>query len=124
MAQMSDEAEAFVALEDWLNDGVALAAPVARECLLGWYGDNTPARGVWRVAGEAIDPTRIELPTLVAIPESDRIVPPQSAQALARAIPGAEVLEPASGHIGMVVGRRAEKGLWRPLGDWLVAHAA
>src|SRR3546814_10267711 len=29
----SRKAEEFVALEDWLNDGVPLAAPVARECL-------------------------------------------------------------------------------------------
>ena len=29
----SERARLFVALEDWLNDGVPLAAPVARECL-------------------------------------------------------------------------------------------
>jgi polyhydroxyalkanoate synthase subunit PhaC len=34
----SPRAEQFVALEDWLNDGVPLAAPVAREALGGWYG--------------------------------------------------------------------------------------
>ena len=38
----SERATLFVALEDWLNDGVPLAAPVARECLGGWYGANTP----------------------------------------------------------------------------------
>ena len=47
------EARRFVALEDWLNDGVPLPAPVARECLGDWYGQNTPARLQWRVAGEA-----------------------------------------------------------------------
>ena len=31
----SERAKLFVALEDWLNDGVPLAAPVARECLGG-----------------------------------------------------------------------------------------
>ena len=36
----SPRAELFVALEDWLNDGVPLAAPVARETLGGWYGAN------------------------------------------------------------------------------------
>ena len=34
----SDRAQNFVALEDWLNDGVPLTGPVARECLEGWYG--------------------------------------------------------------------------------------
>ena len=52
----SERARLFVALEDWLNDGVPLAAPVARECLGGWYGENTPARGEWRIAGLAVDP--------------------------------------------------------------------
>jgi polyhydroxyalkanoate synthase len=122
MAPESDEAAAFVALEDWLNDGVALTAPVARECLLGWYGENTPAKGAWRVDGQVIDPARIGLPILVAIPGTDRIVPPASARALADAIPQAHVLLPPSGHIGMVVGSRAEEGLWRPLADWLVAR--
>ena len=44
-------ARSFVALEDWLNDGVPLAAPVAREALFEWYTRNTPALGEWRIAG-------------------------------------------------------------------------
>src|SRR3546814_11119030 len=56
----SRKAEEFVALEDWLNDGVPLAAPVARECLGRWYGDNATARGQWRLAGCPVDPTRSE----------------------------------------------------------------
>src|SRR3546814_2051767 len=54
----SRKAEEFVALEDWLNDGVPLAAPVARECLGRWYGDNATARGQWRLAGCPVDPTQ------------------------------------------------------------------
>lgn len=123
MDQDSDAARRFVALEDWLNDGVALVAPVARECLLGWYGENTPARGLWRVAGKPVTPAALDLPVLLAIPESDRIVPPGSARALAAEIPAARVITPSSGHIGMVVGRAAEAGLWRPLADWLDCHA-
>ena len=49
----------FVALEDWLNDGVPLAAEVARACLTEWYGENAPARGNWRIAGLAVDPGTI-----------------------------------------------------------------
>ena len=117
----SAEAAHFVALEDWVNDGVPLAAQVARECLLGWYGDNNPATGQWRVDGQIIDPAQLHLPVLSAIPENDRIVPAASAQALADAIDQGEVIRPAAGHIGMVVGRRAESGLWRPLSRWLEA---
>src|SRR3546814_9583320 len=52
----SRKAEEFVALEDWLNDGVPLAAPVARECPGRWSGDNATPRGQWRSAGCPVDP--------------------------------------------------------------------
>lgn len=115
----SAKAEAFVALEDWINDGVPLAAGVARECLVGWYGENRPGQGRWRVAGRIVDPARIELPSLVVIPQQDRIVPPGGARPLAEALPAAERLTPRFGHIGMIAGRRAKSVVWAPLTDWL-----
>nr|WP_270937220.1 alpha/beta fold hydrolase [Roseomonas sp. MO-31] len=116
----SPRAALFVALEDWLNDGVPLAAPVAREALGGWYGANSPARLAWRVAGAVVDPAEARLPTFLAIPHRDRIVPPASARALAaRLPPGAVVHEAAAGHIGMAAGSGAEAALWRPLLAWL-----
>jgi polyhydroxyalkanoate synthase len=115
----SDKAKLFVALEDWLNDGVPLAAPVARECMTGWYGENSPATLRWVVAGEIVDPAKVHLPSLVVIPDQDRIVPPASALALAKALPGAERLTPAAGHIGMVVGGSAKLKLWHPLAAWM-----
>ena len=119
----SPKATAFVALEDWLNDGVPLAAPVARECLGGWYGENTPARGTWRIAGRPVDPGQLALPSLCVIPAQDRIVPPASARALAGKIPGTETMTPRLGHIGMVVSAGAGEQVWRPLRDWLAARA-
>ena len=117
--QTSPRAEEFVALEDWLNDGIPLAAAVAEECFAGWYGANSPARGAWRIAGLPVDPTRLALPCFVAVPRRDRIVPPESATPLAELIPGATLLSPAAGHIGMAAGSRAESVLWTPLLEWL-----
>ena len=115
----SERERAFVALEDWLNDGVPLAAKVARECLVGWYGENRPATGEWRIKGEAVQPKKLRRPTLVIVPAQDRIVPPPSADALVGLIPGAERLQPALGHIGMMASAGAERGAWRPLAAWL-----
>jgi polyhydroxyalkanoate synthase subunit PhaC len=115
----SERARLFVALEDWLNDGVPLAAGVARACLSEWYGENAPARGNWRIAGLPVDPAAIATPTFVAVPGRDRIVPPESARILASLIPNAVLHQPAAGHIGMAAGARAEISLWRPLCDWL-----
>ena len=115
----SAEAAQFVALEDWVNDGVPLAAGVARDCLLGWYGKNVMATGRWQINGKVVAPEQLTLPVLLAIPRNDRIVPEASAQPLADAIGQAQIIRPPAGHIGMVVGRRAESGLWRPLLEWL-----
>ena len=115
----SDRARLFVALEDWLNDGIPLAAPLARACLGEWYGENRPARDLWSLAGMPVDPRKIDLPCFVAAPGRDRIVPPASARPLAALIPDAVLHEPQAGHIGMVAGANAEAALWRPLRDWL-----
>ncbi|MBS0562001.1 MAG: alpha/beta fold hydrolase [Proteobacteria bacterium] len=114
-----ERAALFVALEDWLNDGVPLAAPVARECLRDWYGANAPATGQWMIAGLPVDPRRLAMPTFVAAPARDRIVPPESSRPLAELIPDAVLHEPRAGHIGMTAGGGAERALWQPLLDWL-----
>ncbi len=117
----SSKAEQFVALEDWLNDGVPLAGPVAEECLTGWYGENTPHRLEWRVDGKIVDPAAFTKPALVLVPQQDRIVPPSSASALGEALPAATTETLPFGHIGMVAGARAKEAVWGPLAQWLSA---
>jgi polyhydroxyalkanoate synthase subunit PhaC len=124
MDQESASAREFVLLEDWLNDGAPLAGPVARDCLIGWYGDNLPGNGKWIVGGKRIVPSKIKRPSLVMIPSGDRIVPPLSAAALAdpkRGLKNAARLDVPLGHIGMMVSGRARELCWTPLIDWLKA---
>jgi polyhydroxyalkanoate synthase len=115
----SVEARNFVALEDWLNDGVPLALPVADEAMLGWYGANLPGQGRWSVGGAAMDPAAVDGPTLVVVPGGDRLVPPASAAAVLPRLRKARRLDIPLGHIGMVVGRHAEQSLWAPLAAWI-----
>jgi len=122
-AQDSMRARLFVAIEDWLNDGVPLAAPVAREVLGGWYGRNAPARGNWRIAGLPVMPHELALPCFVAIPGKDRLVRPESAAPLAATIAGSVVVRPRVGHIGMVAGSQARTALWEPLLQWLLSQS-
>ena len=120
----SKRARTFVALEDWLNDGVPLVEAVARECLFGWYGENTPGRGAWCVDGRPVRAEEVRVRSLSVIPEHDTIVPPASARPLARALPGAESLSIAAGHVGMVAGRGAVEALYAPTAEWLGAALA
>jgi polyhydroxyalkanoate synthase len=119
----SAAAHGFVALEDWLNDGVPLSIPVTRECLGGWYGEDRPGRGRWQVGDRVIRPYTVEIPALVVVPAQDRIVPPATAAALADELPLAETWTPRLGHIGMIVARDAPSAVWEPLGAWLARAA-
>ena len=118
----SREAERFVMSEDWLNDGVPLAAPVARECLREWYGENRPGKILWRAAGELIDPRIVDCPAYIIAPGKDQLVPPESSRPLARLIRGAVLHEPALGHIGLLASHAAPQEVWAPLGRWLLQH--
>ena len=115
----SDRARQFVALEDWLNDGPALPPLVAHDCLVGWYNRNLPGSGRWQIDGKPLRAGDLTMPVFAAIPARDRIVPPASARGAIRDLPNATVIEPAAGHIGMVVGSRARRSLWQPLAEWL-----
>jgi polyhydroxyalkanoate synthase subunit PhaC len=117
-----EAARSFVALEDWINDGVPLGLALARDCIRSWYRDNEPGRGTWRVAGDRVQPGLLRRPALVVIPGRDRIVPPLSAEALAAALGRADVLRPALGHVGMMAAAGAPAMLWTPIAEWLRAH--
>lgn len=119
MRMGSAKARDFVAMEDWLNDGVPLAGPVARESLFGWYADNAPGRLRWTIDGEIVDPADIAARVLVLVPSRDRIVPPESALGLARACPKAQAERVPLGHIGMMTARRAGTLVHGPLARWL-----
>jgi polyhydroxyalkanoate synthase len=107
------KAREFVTLEDWANDGPPLAAAAARELFEGFFSEDRPGRGEWRIAGDAVEPGALPCPVLDIVSTVDRIVPAASAAA------AGERLELALGHVGMVVGRSGREALWKPLDRWL-----
>ncbi len=116
------QAERFIALEDWTNDAVDLPLAVAQVCFGDWYGANTPLHGRWRVAGHPVTPADSPLPSLIVAAQKDKLVPPQSAAALATALPDATLLPVPFGHTGMVASQRAPEALWTALAAFLRAR--
>lgn len=114
----------FVLTEDWLNNGVALAWPVAKECLHDWFIENQTGEGVWKVAGEKVDPSQLKLPTYLLVPKRDHIVPPANAMALEKIIKNTTVHQPEMGHIGVMAGDRAPQKVWEPMVAWMKAQKA
>lgn len=104
---------AFVALEDWANDGAPLTAAAGRELLIGLFGTDLSGRGAWKLDGRKIALADIACPVLNMVSLNDRIVP------AATAAPVGERLDIGLGHVGMIVGSRARAAVWEPLARWL-----
>ena len=113
----SPEARAFVTLEDWANDGPPVSEAAARELFEGFFRDDLPGAGRWKIAGRAVDPGEVPCPLLNIISTSDRIVPAESS------IRPGKPLELNQGHVGMVIGGRSKQVLWEPLEAWLAGES-
>lgn len=111
MPEDGEKTEIFVAVEDWLNDAVALPGELAKECLQHWFIENRPYQGGWQVNGVAIDPAQISAPVLVVASENDRLVPFQSSMAFAEKA-GAKIMRALCGHIGFMASQRALDEVW------------
>jgi len=109
----SEEANAFVTLEDWANDGPPVPQAAASELFEGLLEHDFSGRGEWTVGGRSVDPGRLPCPLLNIVSTVDRIVPRESA------IRTGERIELSRGHVGMVVGSQARETLWQPLDAWL-----
>lgn len=119
--QNSPAARRFVLIEDWLNDGHPFSGPAAREALIDWHSDNQPMLGQWQVFGAPTQPQSLSQPTLVIAAQGDRITPPGATVPLANLIPNASLVQPETGHVGMIIGGSAPKTVWQPLADFLIA---
>ncbi|MCW2362120.1 MULTISPECIES: alpha/beta fold hydrolase [Sphingobium] len=104
---------AFIALEDWANEGAPLTLASGRDLAERCYGANMTASGQWSIHGTVADPRALDCPTLAIASTTDRIVP------AAAVPPAAERIDLALGHVGMMIGSRAKAQLWRGLSDWL-----
>ena len=96
LAASSPEAQRFVELEEWANEGEPLPLPAARELVEELFGKDRPGSGSWCVGGIATS-DRLAAPALHLTAERDLIAPPQTAAS-------GNVVAIQSGHVGMIVG--------------------
>lgn len=107
---------AFAALEDWANDGAPLTAAAACDLFERFLGGDDPGGERWRVGDTLINPAKLRCPAFQLTASNDRIAPAATASETIRA----RVCE--AGHVGMMVGSRAESQCWRPLLEWTALH--
>ncbi|MDD9912786.1 MAG: alpha/beta fold hydrolase [Alphaproteobacteria bacterium] len=120
-ANLEDEPtlQRMAALEDWLADGWPLEPNIAKTLIIDWHKNNQTHLGTWQIAGTYVKPENIKIPTLVAITEKDRLVPPESSAPLVEKLPNCTRLNVPMGHVGLMGGRKAEENFYQPLTKWL-----
>ena len=116
MEPTSEVANAFIAVEDWANEGAPLSYAAARDLFERLYRDNHTGLGKWEVGGKPVDPSLLSSPTLTISSTTDRIVPLDAAPNFG------ERIDSALGHVGMIVSKRAPAEIWKPLSLWLSKH--
>ncbi len=113
------EAELFMAVEDWLNDGVSLPHGVALECLRDWFIENKIGSNDWVLGGNRIALQNIKKPVLVAVSKKDRLVEYEQSLPFAHQIKKAKLHVAECGHIGMIAGNRAVEEVWSHIAAWV-----
>lgn len=119
-----DAREAFDALEEWSNDNVPFPAAAYETYISELYQKNKLIAGTHHVAGKRVDLKNVTCPVLTIVAERDAICPPKAATALLD-LCGAQVKDVLSvpgGHVGAVVGSRAQKDLYPRMAAWLTEH--
>lgn len=121
MEDGGDQASLFVAIEDWLNDGVDLPSDIARVCIEEWFLKNALCTGTWQICGKMIDLSAITNPCFVIASKTDRLVEFESSYALYDGLGCATLHQPPCGHIGMISGRHAVEHVWKPMSEFFAS---
>ncbi len=111
MDMSSDEAHKFIVVEDWLNEGVDLPRSIAKFSIENWFIKNELTIGQKNIACDM----------LIVASNNDKLVPYKCAISAKKNIIAKSVntIEAGTGHIGLIVGRNAQKQVWRPILDWI-----
>ena len=121
MDQEGSEAKLFIAVEDWLNDGVDLPGNIASHCIQDWFIDNKLVMGDWLLENQKLTMEEIDAKILIMASNKDRLVPLQCAVNVEKKLKQAsvDIIELDCGHVGLIVGRGAIKTVWQPIFNWL-----
>lgn len=112
----------FLAMQTWIDDSIPFIGEAYRKYIKECYQENALIHGRLVIDGQRVDLAQVTCSLLVVSAIKDCICPPQSATAIIELAPAPDkqVLELASGHIGVVAGRTALDQLWPYLAGWLI----
>jgi len=115
----------FFAMERWINDNIPVAGETFREFVKKLYQRNQLVRGELDLGKRRADIGRIACPLLLLTAKNDHLVPPSSTEGIRPHVASREVdsMTIDAGHVGLVVGGKAQKTIWPEAARWLASRS-
>src|SRR5919199_2102933 len=113
--------ETWLAMNKWVNDGPPFPGAAFRQWITEFYQQDKLVKGEIYLRGRRVDLSNIKAPLLNIAGKKDHICTLPQAEATMDLV-GSEdkeffVLD--AGHVGLMTGRGAKRGLWPKVSDWL-----
>ena len=117
--------ESYQAMTGWARDQIPFPGAAFVENVHLLNRQNLLKTGTVPIGGREVHLADITCPFLSVIGEKDHIVPIAGAQSLPDLVSSEDKAEliVSSGHVGLFVGRSAQKKTLPPLCDWIEAHS-
>jgi polyhydroxyalkanoate synthase len=115
----------YFAMELWVNDNIPVAGETFRVFVKDLYQDNQLVRGKLHLGPDRVDLARITCPLLLLTAKNDHLVAPSSTEGI-RPHVGSEDVESIAieaGHVGLVVGGKAQRTVWPAATRWLAGRS-
>ena len=119
-----EKIQQFLAIEDWLNDGIDMTASVAMDLAQQFFIENQTHLGAWKHRNQTIIPHQIALPQLHFISQNDRVVPPKSSLSATLQNPYATTIFANTGHTGIATNPAIITENWQYFLNWADQLAA
>ena len=113
--------DTWLAMNKWVNDGVPFPGEAFRQWIKEFYQQNKLVKGEIKLRGQRVDLSNITCPVLNIAGKKDHICTLPQAEATMSLISSRDkeffVLD--AGHVGLLTGSDAKKGLWPKIQTWL-----
>lgn len=117
--------DTWLAMNKWVNDGVPFPGEAFRMWIRDFYQQNKLVKGEIKLRGRRVDLSDITCPVLNIAGKKDHICTLPQAEATMNHIGSKDkefyVLD--AGHVGLLTGSEAKKGLWPKIRNWLESRS-
>ena len=113
--------DTWLAMNKWVNDGVPFPGATFKQWIREFYQQNKLVKGEIQLRGRRVNLANITCPVLNIGGKKDHICTLPQAEATMRLISSTdkEFFTLDAGHIGLLTGSEAKKGLWPKIRSWL-----